>query len=227
MNSNSDQLEKLLEDAALLQAKVPDLVLVGGSVAAFYAGHRESYDHDHVLADFQQRFSAVLAALEADPEYVINRVKPGKIILGEHNGIEYGIRQLLRARPLEVVEEYLPSGKRLLVPTLEEILRIKAYLLLKRNQTRDYLDLAALADRIGISKAAKVLLEIDAYYQDPDQSLGSVATQILEMLLNPGPTDSSVTKNLRNYKALKTKWHNWSDVVLVLQNVAEEMSPLA
>lgn len=227
MQSKSPQLQRLLEDAALLQAKVQDLVLVGGSVAAFYAEHRESYDHDHVLEDLQERFSVVLEALEADPEYLVNRITPGKIILGEHNGIEYGIRQLLRARPLEVTEEYLPSGNKLVVPTLQEALRIKAYLVVKRNQTRDYLDVAALADRIGIAQAARVLIDIDAYYQDPNQEIGAVATQLVTMLLEPKPIDVSVTKNLRGYKSLASKWHNWNDVAAVLSAVAGGMGASA
>jgi hypothetical protein len=36
---------------------VPDAVLVGGSAAALYAGHRDSYDHDHVLPDLRERWT--------------------------------------------------------------------------------------------------------------------------------------------------------------------------
>lgn len=39
-----------------LQAVVPDAVLVGGSAAALYAGHRDSFDHDHVLPDLVERY---------------------------------------------------------------------------------------------------------------------------------------------------------------------------
>lgn len=216
-------LVRLLEDAALLQEKVPDAVLVGGSVAALYAGHRLSYDHDHVLVDLQDRFTVILEALEADPEYVVNRVTPGKIILGEHDGIEYGIRQLIRQRPLEMVEESLPSGRQLRVPTIEEALRIKAYLLVKRNQTRDYLDVAALAHKLGVSFAAAILSKIDEYYADQDQDSGAVATQVAIMLLNPLPRDKSVTRNLKNYKNLSSTWHNWTDVTNLLRAVALEM----
>jgi hypothetical protein len=44
-------MKKVLEQAARLQAIVPDAVLVGGSAAFIYAGHRYSLDHDHVVAD--------------------------------------------------------------------------------------------------------------------------------------------------------------------------------
>lgn len=75
---------------------VPDAVLVGGSAAALYAGHRDSYDHDHVLGDLAQRFDVVLEAVESTDGWVTNRVTPGKIVLGELGGIETGIRQLIR-----------------------------------------------------------------------------------------------------------------------------------
>jgi len=61
---------------------VPDAVLVGESAAALYAGHRDSYDHDHVFADLPDRFDVVLGALESEGEWVTNRVIPGKVISG-------------------------------------------------------------------------------------------------------------------------------------------------
>jgi hypothetical protein len=42
-------LTAVLESAARLQEVVPDAVLVGESAAAWHAGHRASFDHDHVL----------------------------------------------------------------------------------------------------------------------------------------------------------------------------------
>jgi hypothetical protein len=38
-------------------------VLIGGSAAAGYAGHRMSVDADHVLTDLRERFDQVLAEL--------------------------------------------------------------------------------------------------------------------------------------------------------------------
>src|ERR1700729_1348355 len=159
-------LVRVLESAARLQEVVPDAVLVGGSAAALWANHRSSYDHDHVLADLGARFDAVLDAIEATDGWVTNRVTPGKIILGELGDIESGVRQLIRNRPLEVAEVTLPSGQVPRVPTPDEILRIKGYLIVRRNQVRDYLDVVALADRYGIIHAAGVLRHIDVYYSD-------------------------------------------------------------
>lgn len=56
-------LMRVLRSAARLQKLVPDAVLVGGSAAALYAGHRDSYDH--VLADLADRFDAVHDAVES------------------------------------------------------------------------------------------------------------------------------------------------------------------
>lgn len=55
----------LLESAAHLQRLVPGAVLVGGAAAILYADHRESSDHDHVVADLADRFEMVLGALAA------------------------------------------------------------------------------------------------------------------------------------------------------------------
>ena len=214
------RLTGLLESAALLQKLVPEAVLVGGSAAALYAGHRLSFDHDHVVTDLENRFHLVLEALETDPEFVVNRLTPGKIILGEHDGIEYDIRQLIRVRPLEIVEEVLPSGRKVKVPTIEEVIRIKAYLIVKRNWTRDYLDLAALASIYGFTETALTLTSIDDFYSDPTQEQGSVATQLLSMLLEPSPRDKSMIRKLKTYKNLNEKWHNWNDICEVLSTVA-------
>jgi hypothetical protein len=83
---------------------------VGGSAVAVWANHRSSQDHDHALEDLSARFDAVLEAIEATKGWVTNRVTPGKIILGELGGIESGVRQLTRDKPLEVAEVSLPSG---------------------------------------------------------------------------------------------------------------------
>jgi hypothetical protein len=219
----SPSFEDVLEKAARLQALVPGAVLVGGSAAALYAHHRESLDHDHVVTDLAERFDAILENLEALGEWSTARVQPGKIILGELGGIETGVRQLLRSRPLESTEIDV-RGKRLLVPTASEILRIKAWLALSRNQTRDYLDVAALAERIGLDEAASVLRGIDDYYADVNRRPEAVATQLVRQLADPRPRDREVTEQLAGYKALDSRWHEWSTVTTVLADLAERMT---
>lgn len=216
-------LDDVLASAARLQRLVPDAVLVGGTAAAWYARHRESHDHDHVLAELQDRFDTVLEALERTDGWVTNRVVPGKLILGSLGDIETGIRQMIRTRPLEVTEAQLPSGAVVRVPTLDEILRIKAFLIVRRNQTRDYLDVAALAERTGTRHAADVLAHIDAYYRDQRDSTDGVASQVARQLAEPRPADRRTTRELARYKGLDARWHEWSAVVDVCAAVADEM----
>ena len=216
-------LEDVLEKAAQLQELVPGAVLVGGSAAALYAHHRQSFDHDHVVADLAERFDTILEHLEALGDWSMTRAQPGKIILGELGGIETGVRQLLRSRPLESAEIEV-RGKRLVIPTAAEILRIKAWLALSRNQTRDYLDIAALAERIGLDEAATVLRDIDAYYADINTRPEAVATQLVRQLADPRPRDADVTTQLASYKELDQRWHDWSTVKTVLADLAERMT---
>jgi hypothetical protein len=127
-------------------------------------------------------------------------------------------------RSKEVTQVTLPSGHVLRVPTPDEILRIKGYLVVRRNQVRDYLDVAALADRYGISHSADVLGQIDTYYSDQrgPESEG-VATQLARQLADPRPADSRTIRQLDQYKDLDTRWANWGNVTEVCRSVAVEM----
>ncbi len=219
----SPQLGAVLESAARLQALVPDAVLVGGSAAALYAGHRDSFDHDHVVADLADRFDVVLEALESEGDWVTNRVRPGKLILGRLGDIEAGVRQMIRSRPLETTEIRLESGRTLRAPTAEETLRIKGFLIVRRNQTRDYLDVAALADRYGTRIAATVLAGIDDYYTDQHGEGRGVAAQVARQLADPRPADTSVTRQLAEYRNLVKRWTDWNEVRAVCREVAAGM----
>lgn len=223
MRNRDPQFVALMESAAHLQRLVPGAVLVGGAAAILYAGHRESRDHDHMVADLADRFEMVLEAVEGDEGWATNRVTPGKVILGNLDGIEAGVRQMVRKRPLEVAEVELPSGESVTAPTLEETLRIKAFLVVRRNQTRDYLDLAALADRLEPEQAAAALSQIDDYYADQLDSEEGVASQLVRQLADPEPADRSVIDQLASYRRLRKRWSDWSAVVDVLRDVAARM----
>lgn len=215
-------LDQVVERAVQLQKLVPGAVLVGGTAAALYAHHRESLDNDHVLVDLAERFDAILENLEALGEWSTARAQPGKLILGELGGIETGVRRLLRSRPLEIAELEV-KGARLVVPTAAEMLRIKAWLALSRNQTRDYLDIAALADSVGLDEAATVLAGIDDYYADLNRRPETVVTQLVRQLADPRPRDAEVTTQLASYKALDPRWQQWSTVKAALAVLAERI----
>jgi hypothetical protein len=223
LNTASPTLLHVLESAARLQELVPDAVLVGGSAAALYAGHRDSHDHDHVLENLSERFDTVLDAVESEDGWVTNRVVPGKIILGRIGDIEAGVRQLIRRTPLETATLMLPSGHHLTVPTDAETLRVKAFLIVRRNQTRDYLDAAAVSDLVGIPSAGATLRGMDDYYADQHGGGDGVASQVYRQLSDPRPADSRTTTQLDRYKNLAPRWQDWAEVRRVCQAVADAM----
>lgn len=208
-------LERVLRSAARLQLAVPDAVLVGGAAAALYAGHRDSFDHDHVLADLADRYAEILDAVEATDGWAtsVRASRPPMTLMGSLGGVEAGLRQLRRTRPLEVVELRLDDMHVVTVPTEPEALRVKAFLVVQRNAVRDYLDVVALADHLGLDTAAAVLREIDDYYDDRSGVGGSVRTALALRLADPAPRDPAVTGELAHYKALAPQWHRWEAVV--------------
>jgi hypothetical protein len=209
---------RVLEASVRLQQLVPDAVLVGGSAAVLHVGHRVSLDDDHVIRDLVERFDEVLEALEATDGWVTARVRRPVLILGSLAGVETGIRQLIRQRPLEVEEVAGPSGA-IRVPTLREMARVKGWLILQRNATRDYLDFAALADRLGRA-AVSVVTEMDDYYADQRGVGGSrIASQLAKQLAEPGPYDLSEL-DLRHYRGLLPRWQEWGEVATVCRQIA-------
>lgn len=226
MTSELDRgFAEVLESAARLQRLVPDAVLVGGSAAAFYARHRLSYDHDHVVQSLNDRFDVVFDALDREGDFVLARAIPQKIILEELGGIEVGIKQLIRKRPLEVQQVELPSGAMLKIPTEAETVRIKSYLIVKRNQVRDYLDVAAMSARYGARCVAEWVGEIDEFYTDDTAPLGAkpVLTQLMRQLQDPQPRDSRTLKDLRGYKGLASQWSDWDRVSEECRMLAEAL----
>ena len=218
----SPTLRQVLASAARLQEVVPDAVLVGGSAAALHAGHRDSFDHDHVLADLVDRYQAVLEAVEATEGWAtsVRASKPPFTIMGSLGGVEAGLRQMRRQRPLETCEIELGDGAVVVAPTAAEALRVKAYLVVQRNVVRDYLDVVALADHLGEDAVVEVLSNIDAYYVDRSGEAGSVLTSLVAALADPQPRDTDVTRELPRYKGLDARWHAWEDVVAACRGLA-------
>jgi hypothetical protein len=228
MKEEAPAWEAVLSAAARLQRLVPDAVLVGDAAAAHHAGHRVSLDDDHVVADLQERFDHILRTLEETEGWITARVQRPVLILGSLDGVETGVRNLIRRRPLEV-EEVVLGSRKVRVPTLEEMARIKAWLCLLRNATRDYLDFVALADRLGEAAAADVVLAMDEYYADQQGTGGRrIATQVAKQLADPRPDDLSEI-DLRFYRRLDRRWQDWGAVsdacrriaMRVLERVAE------
>jgi len=219
---DAERWERLIDVAAEFGLRHPEGVLVGGTVAALYAGHRVSLDADFVLTDLRERFEQLVSALEGDPDWVTARLEPPVLILGRFKGVETGLRQLRRSRSLDTTEISV-RGQKLRVPTLPEILRIKGWLAVTRNATRDYLDLAALSALAGVPAAARALVELDACYRDvyraDAQRDVSVALQLARQLAEPAPYDLDQT-DLSTYKRLDPRWQDWEVVRRQLRELA-------
>jgi hypothetical protein len=213
--------EDVLNSAQRLQQLVPDAVLVGRIVAASHAGHRVSFDHDHVLTGLRERFDDVLEALEATDGWVTARTNRPVLILGSLDGIETGIRQLIRRRPLEV-EQLRTTRGAIRIPTLPEVARIKAWLVLRRNATRDYLDLVALSEQLG-EDATGVLIHLDDYYEDQRGPGGQrVASQLAKQLAEPAPYDRDDV-DLHHYRRLEQRWRDWEQVATACRDLSTSM----
>jgi hypothetical protein len=216
--SNLPEWEQLLSAAAHLQQILPGATLVGGTAAAIFAEHRVSYDADHVLPDLRDRFDEVLRQLESVAGWQTARVNRPVLILGSLDGIETGVRQLIRQVPLET-KQVTVGGVSLIVPTEEEMLRIKAVLILRRNATRDYLDFAALAERVGLERTGQALTDLDQLY--PQASGESALQQLHVQLANPLPYDLDET-DLTEYRRLHPRWHDWGRVKEICVMLAAE-----
>ena len=208
--------ERVLSAASRLQEILPGAVLVGGTAAALHARHRLSRDADHVLGDLRPRFDEVLAELESVAGWTLARVTRPVQILGSLDGIETGIRQLIRDEPLETTT-LKHRGAELTIPTEAEILRIKGVLILGRNATRDYIDFAALADRMGDEAVAAALASFDRLYRQDNGE--SPLQQLQVQLANALPFDLEDTE-LSEYKALAPRWHDWNSVKAACARVA-------
>jgi hypothetical protein len=226
MMNMSPTLKQVLSSAARLQEVVPDAVLVGGSAAALHAGHRDSFHHDHVLADLVDRYETVLEAVEATEGWAtsVRASKPPFTIMGSLMGVEAGLRQMRRTRPLETCEVDVGDGASVVAPTAPEALRVKAFLVVQRNAVRDYLDVVALAEHVGLDTAVGILSEIDSYYVDRSGEQGSVLTSLVVSLADPKPRDTEVIDELPRYKGLNVRYHRWDDVVDVCHSLALRLS---
>lgn len=218
--SSQPAWDDVIAAAVRLQGYLPEATLVGGTAAGLHVGHRRSFDADHVLVDLRDRFEAIRTELEAVVGWRTARVVRPVMLLGSLDGIETGVRQLRRTEPLQT--EILDTAQGpLTLPTRAEILRIKAYLILIRNTTRDHLDLAALYAGMQEEQALVALSSLDRLYpQEGDP--GAVRQQLLRQLAEPQPWDLDSVE-LAEYKGLVPPWTDWDAVVDSCRRASDAM----
>ena len=96
------------------------------------------------------------------------------------------------------------------VPTLAEMARIKAWLLVTRHTVRDYLDTVVLFERLGDAGVRAALKPFDDIYRQP--SAASPLTEVAERLAGAIPRDLADI-DLQQYRGLRAPWNDWDYVV--------------
>jgi RND superfamily putative drug exporter len=96
-----------------------------------------------------------------------------------------------RRSPVETTHVQLPTGDRLLVPTGAEALRLKGYLIMCRNSSRDYAEFADMVETVEPETAAVVLAGMDRYYCCQTPRRQWIATELVRRLADPDPSDLS------------------------------------
>jgi heme transporter len=114
--------------------------------------------------------------------------------------------QFARRSPVETTHVQLPTGDRLQVPTGAETLRLKSYLIMCRNSSRDFAEFADMVDTLEPETAAVVLAGMDRYYccQPPKQQW--ITSQLVRQLADPNPSDLSDALSQPDAKA------DWDEV---------------
>jgi hypothetical protein len=182
----------------------------------------DSLDHDHVIQILGEGYSAAMRALESIVGWRTDRKVRGKMLLGSVAGIAAGLRNQRRKAPLDTTIVRTPEGKELRIPTIAEMLRIKALLIVDRNATRDYLDVAALSNHLGLSKSAAALESMNELYAEFRGESGDVLTTLVVKLANPEPYDLTDV-DLSEYKGVVAPWNDWRSVATQCAKLAAKI----
>ena len=214
------ELEDVMKVGVRANREVPGSVALGGAICALFSHHRASTDIDFVLTDLNQRFQEIREHLFELPGWQEARVRVPVLILGSLDGIEVGYRQLRRAVPLETQEIQIPEGT-LTIPTLDELLRTKAFLAYDRDYTRDFVDFAELSCLLNPDKVVDVLSVLDEKFRWEKQP--SVIVEVAKALLHPAPHDRE-THGFETLRLLEPNLQTWEEVAEKCRDIGQRLS---
>jgi hypothetical protein len=112
---------------------------------------------------------------------------------------------------LETAKLDVAPGRTVRVPTVEEMLRMKAFLLVERNATRDYLDVAALSHHLGLARSAAAPERMNDLYAEFAGEGGDMLTTVITKLAAPDPYDLTEV-DLTEYQGIVEPWKDWRAV---------------
>jgi very-short-patch-repair endonuclease len=202
---------------------VVDDIATGGSICALYSQHRVSVDIDFVVRSLREQFDEVRERLLEQPGWREARIRAPNFIAGSLDQIEVGFRQQRRQTPIETREVETPEGK-LVIPTLEELLRIKALLAYERNYTRDFFDFAELASLLPREAVIDALLAIDAKLGWERQP--TVLLEVTKALAHCEPRDLE-THGFETFRLLNPKLKSWDEARAVCREIGRLLAERA
>jgi hypothetical protein len=93
-----------------------------------------------------------------------------------------------------------------------------------RNATRDFLDVAAISDKLGLEASARALSSLDRLYPQ-DEDKGAVRQQLMRQLAQPRPYDrDAVRPRLSQYQGIAPRWRTWAAVEKQCQALGVELA---
>jgi hypothetical protein len=217
-----DELIDVVKAGVKANREVPGSIALGGTICALFTHHRASSDIDFVLSDLSQRFDEIREHLFEIPEWKEARVQVPVLILGSLDGFEIGYRQLRRMVPLETQIIDTPDGE-LVVPTLPELIRTKAFLTYNRNYTRDFFDFAELSCLFETNEVVDILSDLDEKFRWEKQP--TIAVEVMKKLISPNPHDLYNEKHgFDQFRFIDPKLKTWEQVVKRCNEIGRSLS---
>lgn len=216
------ELTEIIKVGIKANREVEGSVALGGTICSLFVHHRTSTDIDFVLSDLSKRFDEIRNHLVSLANWKEKRISIPLIILGTLDGVRVGYRQLRRTTPLETQIIETPLGE-LVVPTVEELLRTKAFLCYNRNYTRDFVDFAELSYLFEIDEVVLILSDLDRRFSWEKQP--TIIIEVLKKLLSPEPHDlEDKIHGFKKLRFLKPKLKTWPEVAARCQEIGKPLS---
>jgi Nucleotidyl transferase AbiEii toxin, Type IV TA system len=216
------ELAEMIRAGVEANREVPGSVALGGTICSLFAHHRASSDIDFVLSDLSKRFDEIREHLTNLPEWKERRVSIPLTILGTLNGVRVGYRQLRRTVAIDTQVIETPLGD-LVVPTLDELLRTKAFLCYNRNYTRDFVDFAELSCLFETKEVVLILRDLDERFSWDKQP--GILIEVIKKLLLPEPHDlNDKIHGFMQLRFLDPKLKTWDETAARCQEIGKLLS---
>jgi hypothetical protein len=77
-SEEQEEWNEVIRAGVVAQQLIEGSIMVGGTAAALYAGHRLSRDTDHLLSSLRENFDSVLEKLNEFDEWKLARTQKGR-----------------------------------------------------------------------------------------------------------------------------------------------------